>query len=124
MRRPSRRRSSACSSTAKARARSIRFDGRREPLAYLDYLTSALPYHLLRAPRVLVLGAGAGADVLQAICPDARAIDAVELDPLVVELVRAPLRAISRAASTARRACTCTSPRRAASSRAAASATT
>ena len=29
-------------------------------------MTSALPYHLLRQPRVLVLGAGAGADVLQA----------------------------------------------------------
>ena len=65
----------------------VRWDGRREPLAYLDYLTSALPYHLLARPRVLVLGAGAAADVLQAIALDAGAIDAVEQDPLVVELV-------------------------------------
>jgi len=65
----------------------VRWDGRREPLAYLDYLTSALPYHLLARPRVLVLGAGAAADVLQAIALDAGAIDAVEQDPFIVELV-------------------------------------
>src|SRR5439155_23432364 len=54
-----------------------RYDGRREPLAYLDYLTSALPYHLLDRPRVLVLGAGAGVDVLQSVYHRASAIDAV-----------------------------------------------
>ncbi|TMG90158.1 MAG: SAM-dependent methyltransferase, partial [Betaproteobacteria bacterium] len=64
-----------------------RYDGRIEPLEYLDYLTSALPYHLLDRPRVLVLGAGAGADVLQAIYHRASAIDAVELNPQVLELV-------------------------------------
>jgi SAM-dependent methyltransferase len=65
-----------------------RFDGRRESLAHLGQTTSALPYHLLRQPRVLVLGAGAGADVLQAHFHGARQIDAVELNPQVVELVR------------------------------------
>ena len=65
-----------------------RFDGRRESLAYLDQMTSALPYHLLRHPRVLVLGAGAGADVLQAHYHGAAQIDAVELNPQVVDLVR------------------------------------
>jgi spermidine synthase len=64
------------------------YDGQREPLAYLDELTSALPYHLLDRPRVLVLGSGAGADVLQALYHRARAIDAVELNPQVVELVQ------------------------------------
>ncbi len=66
----------------------VRYDGRQEPLAYLDYLTSALPYHLLARPHVLVLGAGAGADVLQAIALGARAVDAVELDPEVIDLVQ------------------------------------
>jgi SAM-dependent methyltransferase len=65
-----------------------RYDGRREPLAYLDQLTSALPFHLLERPRVLVLGAGAGADVLQAIYHRARSIDAVELNPQIVDLVQ------------------------------------
>ena len=65
-----------------------RFDGRRESLAHLDQITSALPYHLLRQPRVLVLGAGAGADVLQAHYHDAQQIDAVELNPQVIDLVR------------------------------------
>ena len=65
-----------------------RFDGRRESLAYLDQLSSALPYHLLRRPQVLVLGAGAGADVLQAHYHGAPRIDAVELNAQVVELVR------------------------------------
>jgi hypothetical protein len=65
-----------------------RYDGRLEPLAYLDALTSALPYHLLERPRVLVLGAGAGGDVLQAISHDAREVDAVELNPQIVDLVQ------------------------------------
>ncbi len=65
-----------------------RYDGRREPLAYLGDLTSALPYHLLDRPKVLVLGSGAGADVLQAIYHQASAIDAVELNPQVIGLVQ------------------------------------
>ncbi|BFG81479.1 hypothetical protein PTKU46_95130 [Paraburkholderia terrae] len=65
-----------------------RYDGRREPLGYLDYLTSALPYHLLRRPKVLVLGSGAGSDVLQALYHEASAIDAVELNPQIVDAVQ------------------------------------
>lgn len=63
------------------------FDGRRKPLAYLDQLTSALPYHLQKRPRVLVLGAGAGSDVLQALYFGSPAVDAVELDRNVISLV-------------------------------------
>ena len=62
--------------------------GERERLAYLDQMTSALPYHLLRPQRVLVLGAGGGAEVLQARFHGAPRIEAVELNPQVVELVR------------------------------------
>jgi hypothetical protein len=65
----------------------VRYDGKQEPLGYLDYLTSALPYHLLAHPRVLVLGAGSGADVLQAIVLGARSVDAVELNPQMIDLV-------------------------------------
>ncbi len=64
-----------------------KFEGRPEALAYLDYMTSALPYHLVERPEVLILGAGGGADVLQATYHQARRIDAVELNPQFVRLV-------------------------------------
>ena len=58
------------------------------PPPYLDELTSALPYHLLDRPSVLVLGSGGGAAVLQALGGGARAVDAVEFQPHVVAMVR------------------------------------
>ena len=64
-----------------------RYNGSRETLAFLDYLTSALPYQLTSEPRVLVLGAGAGTEVLQALYRGAASVDAVELNPQVVDLV-------------------------------------
>jgi spermidine synthase len=65
------------------------FDGRAEPLLYLDFTPAALPYHLLERPAVLILGAGGGADVLLALYHNAAPIDAVELNAQVVRLVRA-----------------------------------
>lgn len=59
----------------------------RARLKYLDQLTSALPYHLKRPDHVLILGAGGGADVLQATYHRAQRIDAVELNPQLVKLV-------------------------------------
>jgi len=66
-----------------------RFDGDLKKLSYLDYLSSALPYQLLEKHdvRVLVLGAGGGSDVLQALYHRANHVDAVELNPQVVDLV-------------------------------------
>lgn len=64
-----------------------RWRGGRDELVWLDYLTSALPYHLLQGPTVLVLGAGGGGDVLQALYHGARRIDAVELNPRLPEIV-------------------------------------
>ena len=63
-------------------------DNKRERFTYLDQLTSALPYHLKKIEKVLVLGAGGGADVLQALYHQASTIDAVELNPQMVQLVR------------------------------------
>ncbi len=71
---------------------------RREapPPAYLDDLPSALPYYLFEWPRrVLVLGAGGGAPVLQALGGGARTVDAVELQPDIVALARARYRRFS-----------------------------
>ena len=57
-------------------------------LRYLEAETAALPYHLVEQPRVLVLGAGGGAEVLRALRHGASAIDAVELNPDVLDVVR------------------------------------
>ena len=65
-----------------------RYDGSMSPLQYLGYVTAALPYELLDDPRVLVLGAGTGGDVLLALYHDAASIDAVELNPDMTALVR------------------------------------
>ena len=62
--------------------------GSPQSLAYLDFLTAALPYHLLHQPTVLVLGAGGGMDVLLAQYHQARSIVGVELNPHVVEMVQ------------------------------------
>lgn len=63
------------------------FGGDPSGLAYLDFTSSALPFHLLEKPRVLVLGAGGGSDVLQAIYHQAQSVDAVELNPQIAALV-------------------------------------
>jgi len=64
------------------------YTGQRESLNYLDFLTSALPYHLLEHPQVLLLGAGGGTDVLQALYHKASHADAVELNPQIVDWVQ------------------------------------
>jgi len=64
------------------------FTGDRSALSYLDQQTAPLPYHLLKRPRTLVLGAGGGADVLRALYHEAPYIDAVELNPNLIDLVR------------------------------------
>ncbi len=64
-----------------------RFDGNMESLAYLGDVTAALPYSVLETPKVLVLGAGGGSDVLLALYHGARSVDAVELNPQIIRLV-------------------------------------
>ncbi len=65
-----------------------RFDGSLERFAFLDYVTSALPYQLVQDPRVLVIGAGGGTEVLSALAHGAERVTAVELDPGVPEIVK------------------------------------
>ena len=61
--------------------------GERKRLAFLDQLSSALPYYLIEPHRVLVLGAGGGSEVQQARYFNAQRTDAVELNPQMTELV-------------------------------------
>lgn len=64
------------------------FEGDWDELAYLRHVTWAAPFALLQGPRVLVLGAGGGADVWQALLHGAGQVDAVELNPQLIDLVR------------------------------------
>jgi hypothetical protein len=65
-----------------------RFDGQLEAVAYLGDITAALPYALLDKPKVLVLGAGAGSDLLLALYHGATRVDAVELNPQMTAFVQ------------------------------------
>jgi hypothetical protein len=58
-----------------------------EKLAYLDQISSALPYHLRKLDQVLILGAGGGVDILQAQYHKTPKIDAVELNSQLIDLV-------------------------------------
>jgi hypothetical protein len=72
-----------------------RFDGDLTELAYLGDMTAALPYQLLDRPRVLTLGAGAGSEVLLALYHGAAQVDAVELNPQMIALLREDFAAFS-----------------------------
>ncbi|MEA3354168.1 MAG: SAM-dependent methyltransferase [Campylobacterota bacterium] len=60
----------------------------KEQLSYLDYQTSALPYHMKKAQNVLIIGAGGGSDILQSLYHNTKNIDAVELNPVIVDIVK------------------------------------
>ena len=64
------------------------YDGDRQALAYLDQLSSSLPYHLSSINDVLILGAGGGADVLQAKYHKVQQISSVELNKQIIKLIR------------------------------------
>lgn len=67
----------------------VRYDGNPASVEYLDYLPTAVAYHV-GGPRrsVAVIGAGGGSEVLSAIVHGAREVTAVELNPQMVALVR------------------------------------
>jgi spermidine synthase len=65
-----------------------RFDGDLDALGFLADTTAAVSYQLLDGPKVLILGAGAGSDVLLALQQGASHVDAVELNPQVVAMAR------------------------------------
>ena len=74
------------------------FEGGTSVLGYLDWMSTAAHYFARPdSPRVCVLGAGGGANVLLALRHGARQVDAVELDANVVRLLRESFRDFSGA---------------------------
>lgn len=66
-----------------------RFDGDRESIRFTDFLTNGLGFHLAQKPdRVLVIGAGGGLDIINALYQESREIEAIEMNPLVIELMQ------------------------------------
>lgn len=66
------------------------YDGTRSSLAGIEQTLYAAPYQAgaAREPRVAVLGAGGGIDVLAALAFDASRVTAVEVNRAVVDLLR------------------------------------
>jgi spermidine synthase len=73
----------------------VHYDGRRATLEYLDWQSSALSYHLAVPQRVLILGAGGGSAILQALYQGAEEVDAVELDQNMTALLTRDFREFS-----------------------------
>lgn len=65
---------------------------RAEDRAFLDRLTSAAAYTFLIRPNVMIIGAGGGADIHQAVYHKAESVTALEMDNGVIEAMRGPLR--------------------------------
>ncbi len=55
---------------------------------WLDQTTSALPYHFKHVDQALIPGAGTGTDVLRALHHSAGRLDAIELNPAIVDLLQ------------------------------------
>jgi hypothetical protein len=66
----------------------IDYNPGQEPLEYLNQLTSALPYYLGAPRRVLVLGAGGGSGIQQALNHNVPHIEGVELNPQMAALLQ------------------------------------
>ncbi|QSX74051.1 hypothetical protein HIV01_012595 [Lysobacter arenosi] len=66
----------------------ITYSAGAAPREWLDAMTSALPYHARQPRSVLVLGAGGGMEVLQALALGAGRVEAVELSAQRLGMVR------------------------------------
>ncbi len=66
-----------------------------DTLKYLDYTSMALPYHVRNPKKVLIVGAGGGADILAALRHRVRTIIALEVNRQVTDLLLGPFAAFS-----------------------------
>jgi spermidine synthase len=71
-------------------------EGKRDALAYLDYSTFALAYHVISPRDVLILNSAGGCQVLAALYHAAGHIQGVEPHPSVVRLLRGPLKSFGQ----------------------------
>lgn len=65
-----------------------RFSGKKEEIAFTDYLPSAIPYYLTKPDKVLILDPRGGLEILSAIYHEARHIESAEFYPLIIEIIK------------------------------------
>jgi hypothetical protein len=66
----------------------VRFDGDMDKVRWLTQQVEYLPFDNFTPQKTLILGAGAGKDVLQALLAGSQNITAVEINPAMVALTR------------------------------------
>ena len=64
-----------------------RFKGDLDELDHLKYQLNFMPYMFFESPKSLVIGPGGGEDVLSALVGGSKDITAVELNPLIFDIV-------------------------------------
>ncbi len=67
----------------------------RREMAFIEFLPASFPYLLLKPERVLILEPMGGLEVLTALYFDAQKVTAVEINPLLVSLLKGKYRAFS-----------------------------
>jgi len=72
-----------------------RFDGDIEKVKFVTHDIPALVYYIRSKPKVLVIGAGGGIDILAALCAGSEDVTGIEINPAVVEAMRGPFRDFS-----------------------------
>lgn len=65
-----------------------RYPDEHQKLAYLDQISSALPYHLKSINDVLIVGVGGGTDVLQAHYHQVSQVNGIEVNRQMIQLVQ------------------------------------
>jgi hypothetical protein len=63
-----------------------RYTGKQEETAHLFFDVTSVGYQLRRPEEVCIIGAGGGRDILTALRAGARSVDAVELNPAMIDV--------------------------------------
>jgi hypothetical protein len=69
-----------------------RWDGDPASLAWVQYDVTSAPYHLRKGGNAAVIGVGGGRDVLTALWARSRSVTGIELNGILVDLLKEPLR--------------------------------
>ena len=55
---------------------------------YMNYMTDALPYYLVKNPNVFIVGLGGGKNIMQSLYFNSKKIDVVEINPQIVGVLK------------------------------------